>query len=166
MTKKRKILIYQVLFILFTLIFNNNIHANNKYNNSPLTQNKIQEIYVTNTYIKMIIGESYYITFSVFPENVEDTTVIFSSQDSSVASVQQDGTIKAISIGKTFVNVTSQDGNVNAKILVVVISPESTKYSGLIIFIEVLIITIGLLIFIKLCKKQLKKLEINENNIN
>lgn len=67
------------------------------------------------------IGESFQLNAAVSPDNVDDRTVVWSSTDKSVASVDENGKVKAIAAGKT--NIKATVGDVSATCVVTVISP-------------------------------------------
>lgn len=67
--------------------------------------------------------------FSVFPSNALITDVSFASSNPSVASVDENGTITAISGGVAIISIMSTDGsNVKTEIRVQVLAPINTWY--------------------------------------
>ncbi|RAV10904.1 Ig-like domain-containing protein [Paenibacillus contaminans] len=61
------------------------------------------------------VGDSEQLTAHVFPELASDKTVIWSSSDPAVASVQQDGTVTAVSVGDAKVTAATYDGGFLAR---------------------------------------------------
>ena len=55
-------------------------------------------------------GETLQLTATVLPENATDQTVIWSSEDESVLTVDENGLVTGIADGCTFVVVTAADG--------------------------------------------------------
>ena len=52
---------------------------------------------------------------SVFPEDADNKGVKFSSSESTIASINEKGEIKAIRPGITIINMISEDGNTKEK---------------------------------------------------
>jgi uncharacterized protein YjdB len=77
----------------------------------------------TNT-LTLRVGESYTLIAAVLPENAANKEVTWSSSDASVAAVDANGTVTAISSGTAAITVTSVDGNYTAKCDVTVETPE------------------------------------------
>ena len=68
-------------------------------------QNKVVFSLMSSNYVEINEGESYLLTYSY---NGEDA-VVFSSTDSTVATVSDEGLIQGVSAGETFVEVTVKD---------------------------------------------------------
>lgn len=60
--------------------------------------------------LEMVIGETEGLTAAVEPEDATDKTVTWSSSDEKVATVGEDGTVKAVSAGNATITVTTGDG--------------------------------------------------------
>ena len=56
------------------------------------------------------IGDSYTLIATVLPENVTDKSVNWTSSDSTVANVDNNGKVTAVSEGQTTITVTTNDG--------------------------------------------------------
>ncbi len=56
-------------------------------------------------------GDSRKLTATVLPTNATNKNVTWSSSDPYVATVDQNGNIKAIKVGATTITVTTEDGN-------------------------------------------------------
>ena len=78
----------------------------------------------------LIEGESQILTVTVSPSNAENKTVIWTSSNSSVASVKE-GLVTAIKAGKTTVTVKSDDGGKTATCEVIVKEAIKTDISVL-----------------------------------
>lgn len=80
------------------------------------------------------VGMDSTLVYTVGPDDVEDKTVIFSSSDESVATVDQDGTIHALKVGECTISATSSLGfdvyDAQAAVLVQVI-PEVIKITNI-----------------------------------
>lgn len=57
--------------------------------------------------LPLAVGMDSTIVFTIGPDDAEDKTVIFSSSDESVATVDQDGTIHALKVGEATISATS-----------------------------------------------------------
>lgn len=56
-------------------------------------------------------GESFQIKATVLPDNATDPTVVWSSSDAAVATVDSDGTVTAAGVGEAVITVTAADGS-------------------------------------------------------
>lgn len=81
----------------------------------------VSEVSLDITEKEMKIGESFQLKATVAPDNADDKTIVWSSTDKSVASVDENGKVKAIAAGKT--NIKATVGDVSATCVVTVISP-------------------------------------------
>ncbi len=84
-----------------------------------VTVNPVEASSVTldRTSATLIIGETFTLTATVFPENTTDKTIIWSSSDSNVAKVEN-GKVTALSVGNAV--ITAQCGSVKAECYVTV----------------------------------------------
>lgn len=71
--------------------------------------------------IGLQVGESYKIVPTVLPQDATNPKVSYSSVNSQIASVDENGTIIAISEGTTKIKVTTQDQNYEKEMIVTVI---------------------------------------------
>lgn len=78
----------------------------------------IEEIKLNAAEITLGMGMSRKLIATILPENANDKTIIWKSDNERVAAVSADGTVKALSIGKAKVTVTSIDGTVSAECIV------------------------------------------------
>ena len=69
-------------------------------------------IRLTETSLQLARGESRVLTATVLPDNATDKAVQWSSSDNSVASVDQNGTVTAVSVGEA--TITASAGGVSA----------------------------------------------------
>lgn len=70
--------------------------------------------------LSLAVGETAQVTASVTPEDASDKTVIWSSNDKSIATVSEDGTVTAVSVGKAIITATTKDGEKTASCSVTV----------------------------------------------
>lgn len=69
----------------------------------------VEEIAVDKTEIKLLIGESDKITATVIPEDATDKEITFASSDETIATVDTQGNITAVSAGVATVTATAND---------------------------------------------------------
>lgn len=74
----------------------------------------------------LVKGTSYKPEVTVLPSAATDKSVTWSSDDSSVASVDDTGLITAVAAGETYINVKTVDGGVSARIKISVSNPKAT----------------------------------------
>ncbi len=74
-----------------------------------------ESIVLSDTTLNLKENESKQITATVYPENATFKTCGFSSSDTSVATVDEDGTVNAVGYGKAIIKVMSQDGKASAE---------------------------------------------------
>lgn len=75
--------------------------------------------------VSMKVGEEKLLNASIFPENATDKTLIWKSADTEVATVSQNGLVKAVSEGTTMITVAGGN-NVTASCAVTVSEKEHT----------------------------------------
>lgn len=80
----------------------------------------IEEIKLSETELTLGKGMSYKLVATILPENANDKTIIWKSDNESIATVSADGTVKANSVGTTKIRVTSVDGAISAECDVIV----------------------------------------------
>ncbi len=73
--------------------------------------------------VSMKVGEEKLLNASIFPENVTDKTLVWKSADTEVATVSQNGLVKAVAEGTTTITVTGGN-NVTASCAVTVSSKD------------------------------------------
>ncbi len=64
------------------------------------------------------IGETYKITYEILPSNASNKNVKFTSSNSSIASVSENGTVTSKSTGTATITVTTVDGSKTASITI------------------------------------------------
>ena len=63
---------------------------------------------------ELTVGSSTKLTATVLPENATNKNVIYSVDDESILSVDQDGNVTGLSLGTATVTVTTEDGGFTA----------------------------------------------------
>ena len=67
--------------------------------------------------LELIAGETFQLVASVVPENATETKLVFSSNNRSVANVDESGLISALSPGEATVTVSSVTGGISHTML-------------------------------------------------
>ena len=78
---------------------------------------------LNNTYLSLVKGTSKTLTATIFPSDATDKSVILSSSNNNVATVNSSGNVTAIGVGSTVITVTTHDGSFTAKCNVTVTVP-------------------------------------------
>lgn len=82
---------------------------------------KVTGVTVTNGTIGLEVGETAQLNYTITPFDAENKAVVFTSYDDKIAKISEDGTIEALSAGKTEVEVRTVDGGFSAKAVVTVV---------------------------------------------
>lgn len=83
-----------------------------------------QEILLSADEVSLKVGEETVVQATVVPEDTEETEILWSSNDESVAVVSQKGSIKAIAEGECVITATLQsDDRIKAELRVQVLNP-------------------------------------------
>ncbi len=82
-------------------------------------------ITVNPTSTSIVVGSSYPITPTVSPANATNKTVLWTSSNNTIATVNGSGLVTSIATGTTTITVKTQDGNFTATCAVTVINPPS-----------------------------------------
>ena len=83
----------------------------------------VSSVGLSSTELSMVAGEQFTLTATVLPENATDKTVVWSSFNPSVATVE-DGTVTALAVGEAVITATSKTGKGTASCAVSVIMKE------------------------------------------
>ena len=84
-----------------------------------------ESITLDKTELTLTIGASEKLTATVLPEDVSDKTVTWSTSDASIATVDAEGNVKAISVGEATITATCGDKSATCKVTVNPILAES-----------------------------------------
>ena len=75
----------------------------------------VESVTLDKTEIKSLgVNDVVALKATVLPENATDKTVTWSSENSQIASVDDNGNVKGMGIGNTTITVTTKDGNKKA----------------------------------------------------
>ena len=84
----------------------------------------VESIQLDQTQKALLTGESFKLTPSITPANASTKDVLWNSDKESVATVDDHGTVKALSAGTAVITATTFDGALTATCTVTVTSPE------------------------------------------
>ncbi|PWL59384.1 MAG: hypothetical protein DBY35_10815, partial [Bacteroidales bacterium] len=84
-----------------------------------------ESIALGKTELTLTIGASEKLTATVLPEDVTDKTVTWSTSDATIATVDAEGNVKAISVGEATITATCGDKSATCKVTVNPILAES-----------------------------------------
>ena len=90
------------------------------------------------------VGKSVKLVPTVGPDNADDKSVTWKSSDEKVATVDQDGNVKAVATGKATITATTVDGGYSASCDVTVKEAPADHtlfYVGIVAAIVILLIT-------------------------
>lgn len=82
----------------------------------------IEDIYFSNSSLEVIKGDKIQLELFFIPQNATNKGIIWSSSDTNVASVDQEGNITAINEGTTYINAQTKDNKMIATCRIVVIN--------------------------------------------
>ena len=88
----------------------------------------VEEIILNKNNITLTVGENEKIEVNIEPIDANDKSLIWESENTSVASVNGEGIVEANNIGNTIINIKSKDGNAKSKCF---ISVEKIKIDSL-----------------------------------
>ena len=74
----------------------------------------VTDVQLNKITLELVVGNTETLIATVSPNNAANKAVNWTSSDTSVALVVDDGTVTAKSVGKTMITVTTQDGNKTA----------------------------------------------------
>lgn len=81
---------------------------------------EVESIDIVQEKIAMKPNDTVLLQINVFPEEAKLADLVFTSDDSTIASVSKDGYVNGISVGTTSIKVETQDGRLSDTITVVV----------------------------------------------
>lgn len=74
----------------------------------------VSSITISETNKTVMLGESFSLTYTIYPTNATNTRVTWSSSEPSVAHVSNSGYVTTLGQGNTTITVTTEDGNKTA----------------------------------------------------
>ena len=76
---------------------------------------KVTGVRLDKTKVDLELGGTIVLTATVLPENATSKGVLYASKNDDVATVEQDGTVKAVGYGSTIITVTTNNGGFSAE---------------------------------------------------
>ena len=80
---------------------------------------QVKSIDITDSDVYMDVGDEHMVTYVLEPANTFQKDVVFSSSDTNVVTVDEDGRITAIGDGEATIEVSSQNGHTDSMTIVV-----------------------------------------------
>jgi uncharacterized protein YjdB len=74
----------------------------------------VTSVSLNNNALYLLVGEYETLTANLYPENADDTSVRWSSSNTSVATVDRNGVVTAVAPGMAVITVTTSDGSHSA----------------------------------------------------
>lgn len=84
--------------------------------------NRIQTISISQSTITLVVGNTEQLTYTTEPSSAINADVHYASANSSIATVDRNGVITAVSVGETTVSVTAENGGATDAVTVRVIA--------------------------------------------
>ena len=78
----------------------------------------VEGIELNETSVTILVGETYRLTAAIFPENAETQTVVWESSDTSIATVDETGLVKAVAAGETVITASAEDKSATCSVTV------------------------------------------------
>ena len=92
------------------------------YYQTPMpNETKVSEISILDENLTLDLGDVYNLQFEIFPVNAANKSVIWSSANNDIVTVDENGVITAVSEGNTFVEVITIDGEFSDQIEIFVV---------------------------------------------
>ena len=84
---------------------------------------KAESITLDKTEVEIIVGETEFLTATVFPETTSNMDIVWTSSDEEIAVVNEYGVVTAIAVGEATITATTADGsNLSASCQVTVVA--------------------------------------------
>ena len=116
MKKNNKCLLYLAVFSILTMSL------------FGCSESKIKSITISDEEVTLLVNQTYQIQWDIAPNNFDNSAVLWSSEDSQVAVINQNGLITAIGVGSTNMTVkAASDPNIYATCYVDVRAIDSTS---------------------------------------
>lgn len=82
----------------------------------------VETITLNQNELFLSMGDTYNLLATISPENADDKTIIWSSSNSSVASINSEGKITAVSVGEAIIYASSNNGLISASCNITVLA--------------------------------------------
>lgn len=80
----------------------------------------LTKFYINSEVVSLIVNDNYKILYTLIPSNASNKRIVWSSTDSSIASVSSDGNVKALKSGEVIINGVTVDGHLEGNMKVIV----------------------------------------------
>ena len=125
---------WQAFYSNYSMQTNNNGNRYAGYSVRPVTTaegtpNEVTDITVSPSYKTIEVGESFYVDYELTPSGVS-TTVTWSSENTSVATVSSTGLVRGIGKGSTYIKAVTSNG-ISDYCYVTVNSPTPSEPTGI-----------------------------------
>ena len=87
----------------------------------------VEKVFLNKSELTLAVGQTEQLIATIEPENATNKNVSWSSSDEEVATVDEDGTVRAVGAGTATITVTTEDGNKTATCTVTVTLPSEKK---------------------------------------
>lgn len=95
--------------------------------NNIETTSVVEEVVLSDEYLKVMVGSSTVLTATVLPSNIEDDTVTWTSSDEKIATVNKNGVVSAVSEGNCIITaISNQDETISASCQIEVMAVDKT----------------------------------------
>ncbi len=89
----------------------------------------VESVSISDDDIEMKNGDTYQVVYNISPENATNKSVTWSSSENSVATIDANGLITAVSAGNTVITIETEDGKLQDMLNVVVTPLTSVEIS-------------------------------------
>lgn len=132
------------------------------YQETVAADTELKDVRLEKSAVTLSCGETYDMNYYAVPSSVGVPTMSGTSTDESIATVDVDGRITAVSEGKVNIVFSTPDGSISKSCVVTVTGVNSNTYSWIIILLESVIILMIVLIFTAQYHRYIKKKEKEE----
>ena len=87
----------------------------------------VEKVFLNKSELTLAVGQTEQLIATIEPENATNKNVSWSSSNEEVATVDEDGTVRAVGAGTATITVTTEDGNKTATCTVTVTLPSEKK---------------------------------------
>lgn len=134
---------HKLLFFAMTIVLGGMLIVTNSCKKEKIEFIDVTEIRLDKENITMPVGSTYRLTATILPENATDKTLVWKSDDESVAIVDKDGLVIAVKGGfETIISAATPKGDVKA-ICKVKVEKKAVPVSGITIDKESLKMKVG-----------------------
>ena len=93
---------------------------------------KVSSIAITPSALELTVGDTSYVSASVQPYNATNNSVAWSSDNTSVATVNEYGRVTAVSAGYTYINAKAEDGSGRSSYISVKVHDKTTSTQSIV----------------------------------